>query len=407
MLLLFSFSETAGQNLCTNGDFDSYTSLPDDYAQVCYATGWSSPSGICSLIAGTGSPDYYNTSGSGGTNPPGTWYATVMPHSGGGMEGFATVYPGSPNYREYIMRQLSSPLITGQTYSITMWITNGITFYHNLGANNLGVAFSAAPLVQNLGTPIAYAPQCEMSTILYSTTWTQVSFTYVATAPYQYVTIGNFRNDATTSTQIFGSPSIGCYYYIDDVVIQTSTPLPIELISFDGYQKETAIELKWTTASEINNAYFEIERSSDGKLFDVIGKVKGGGNSTQANTYSFVDEKPFTGINNYRLKQTDFNGIISYSTIVVVKNKNQVFSPVIFPNPAANTLNCNFCLKEDIEADIQVTDLSGRILIYQHQEIAKGNTLTINIESLRNGAYFLRISSLLFNAQYKFIKQIL
>ena len=91
IILLLISGTLAGQNLCTNGDFDTYTTLPNNYAQVCYANGWSSPSGACALVVGTGSPDYYNTGGTGGCKPPTTWWATVTPHSGAGMEGFAAV----------------------------------------------------------------------------------------------------------------------------------------------------------------------------------------------------------------------------------------------------------------------------------------------------------------------------
>lgn len=87
LFLAFIRIPVKGQNLCTNGDFDTYTTLPNNYAQVCYANGWTSPSGICALVVGTGSPDYYNTGGSGGSKPPATWWATVSPHSGTGMEG--------------------------------------------------------------------------------------------------------------------------------------------------------------------------------------------------------------------------------------------------------------------------------------------------------------------------------
>ena len=87
--LIFISFPGISQNLCTNGDFDSFTTLPNNYAQVCYANGWTSPSGVCALVVGTGSPDYYNTGGTGGCKPPATWWATVSPHSGAGMEGFA------------------------------------------------------------------------------------------------------------------------------------------------------------------------------------------------------------------------------------------------------------------------------------------------------------------------------
>ena len=393
IILFFSFAQVRGQNLCTNGNFDTYTTPPNDYAQVCRATGWLSPSGICSLIAGTGSPDYYNTAGSGGAKPPATWWATVMPHSGGGMEGFVTMYPGSsPNYREYVMRQLSSPLTVGQNYSITMWITNGISSLHQLGANNLGVAFSASPLVQSVGTPIAYVPQCEMSAILYSTTWTQVTFNYTATAAYQYMTIGNFRNDASTATQSFGG-SYGCYYYIDDVVVQPATPLPVEWLYFTSTYRDGKNILEWSTASETGSDYFEIQKSTDGKYFSASGQLKAAGNSANANKYLFTDDH-FTASCYYRIKQVDFNGDYNYSRII--------YAPL--PQPEKDELKIflsdnSFLAIEGFTAEekklnIEIYAVNGQLAAgFPELRITNYFSERFNILNLNKGIYFAKVYS--------------
>ena len=110
----------------------------------------------------------------------------------------------------------------------------------------------------------------------------------------------------------------------DALITATSTQcviaLPIELISFTGHSEGVVNKLEWSTASEINNDYFTLERSEDGINFTEIGKVVGAGNSTSKLNYTFIDEKPLYGINYYILRQTDYNGDYELSNIVAIKN---------------------------------------------------------------------------------------
>jgi hypothetical protein len=117
--------------------------------------------------------------------------------------------------------------------------------------------------------------------------------------------------------------------------------LPVELLSFDAKPVDDNVILNWSTASEINNNYFEVEKSNDGKKFKTFQFVSGAGNSTIQNDYSTVDESPSPGINYYRLKQVDFDGTISYSPIVAVEiNSSNVF--YVMPNPAIDKLELVF-----------------------------------------------------------------
>ncbi|MFN8164584.1 MAG: hypothetical protein U0X76_00025 [Bacteroidia bacterium] len=96
----FCVFESSAQNICPQGNFETYSTLPSNYAQICYASGWLNPNNSCSLIPGTGSPDYYSLLGSGGAKAPTTWWATVSPHGGNGFIGYSFRY-SSANYREY------------------------------------------------------------------------------------------------------------------------------------------------------------------------------------------------------------------------------------------------------------------------------------------------------------------
>ena len=295
-----------GQNLVVNGGFETYSALPTTYAQICLASGWSSANGSCTLVVGCGSPEYYHTAATGGVKPPATYWATVMPHSGGGMAGFAPWYLSSPTFREYLRTTLSAPMVVGQTYEVGFWITNAVSTIHPYGINHFGVSFSTAPLTQSCGAQIVYTPQVEYPGVLYSTGWQYVSLLYTPTQPFQYICIGNFVPFANTTYQSFGGPgSSGSYYYIDDVVVQPAINLPVELLSFSARALGRDALLEWTTATELNNDRFDVQRSIDGAEWTMVGSRPGAGTSQGTHTYTLLDASPPVGTDYYRLARLE------------------------------------------------------------------------------------------------------
>ena len=97
--------------------------------------------------------------------------------------------------------------------------------------------------------------------------------------------------------------------------------LPIELVSFSGEKKDNNNILNWTTASEINNAFFTVEKSYNGFDFEWVGTQEGTSPSTQIVNYSLTDYNILETLNYYRLKQTDFDGKFEYSNIISIDNR--------------------------------------------------------------------------------------
>lgn len=113
-----------------------------------------------------------------------------------------------------------------------------------------------------------------------------------------------------------------------------STPLPIELYSFDAWLENRIAFLQWKTASEKDNHYFTVEKSSDGVNFSFFQQVMGAGNSNELLTYNLTDENPFYGVTYYRLSQTDFDGTTQVlPTRMVMSEISTVF---IYPNPSTD-----------------------------------------------------------------------
>jgi len=138
--------------------------------------------------------------------------------------------------------------------------------------------------------------------------------------------------------------------------------LPISLIKFDVKQKNELIELQWSTATEINNNYFTLERSIDGNNWEILAYVEGAGDSNYQIDYDYTDEYPYHGISYYRLKQTDFDGKFEYFTPVAVNNQ-KVTETVEIVKVASNGFGMNVWFRnQDVRAIITVSDMYGRIL---------------------------------------------
>jgi len=176
-------------------------------------------------------------------------------------------------------------------------------------------------------------------------------------------------------------------------------PLPIELLSFTAVPNKNKVDLNWVTASEINNDYFNIERSVDGINFETVNTTDGAGNSTSIINYYSVDANPYNGLSYYRLKQTDFNGNTSYSQTVPVEfNSADDFAFDIYPNPAGNeNININIISSQLVsDAYINFYDVTGKKIYSTTITLsAKGHTLFSFYpeNKLARGVYFVEISS--------------
>ncbi|MDQ3100361.1 MAG: T9SS type A sorting domain-containing protein [Bacteroidota bacterium] len=175
------------------------------------------------------------------------------------------------------------------------------------------------------------------------------------------------------------------------------TPLPIELLSFTGESLGDKNKLSWTTASEMNNDYFTLEKSSDEQIFEALAIIEGAGNSATILNYSFVDTDPFNSINYYRLKQTDFDGSTKLSSTIALNSvSGNEFS--IFPNSSSSALHIQ--LYNSQTALIKIIDELGRI--HKQAQIYNGENI-VDLAALSNGIYFVTLITDRLQASKKFI----
>jgi hypothetical protein len=185
--------------------------------------------------------------------------------------------------------------------------------------------------------------------------------------------------------------------------------IPVELISFTAEVAENSVELKWQTATEINNSGFEIERTSPipspyqgeggeaGRGWEMIGFVAGYGTTTEPMSYSFTDENVNTGNYNYRLKQIDYDGSFSYSDIVEV----EVDEPTEFsleqnyPNPFNPSTKINYSVPIYGNVSLKIYDILGNEVITLVDELKQAGSFDVTFDgsSLSSGVYYYRLTS--------------
>ena len=174
-------------------------------------------------------------------------------------------------------------------------------------------------------------------------------------------------------------------------------PLPVELTSFTAEAEDQRVILKWTTATELNNNGFEIQRRVDESDFATVGFVKGEGTATNQKEYSYIDKDLVDGKYFYRLKQVDYNGTYEYSDVIEVdvRTLDEFFLEQNFPNPFNPTTTIGYVLKEKSNAKLILLNAIGEevaVLINEEQE--KGfHKVEFNAASLPSGVYFYQLKA--------------
>ena len=218
-------SSASAQNLVPNPSFESYTLCPTTYDQLNQAPPWSKPTG--------GSPDYFNAcAGSPAImGVPTNDVGSQAPHSGNAYAGFILRNSVSANYREYLEAQLTSPLTANVSYQVSFYVS--LSDASQWGIDKIGAYLSVGAVGPvNNALPLPLTPQVANlvgNHITSKSAWTPVTGTYVAAGGENYVVIGNFYNDASTTPVVgLGGFYTGAYYYIDDVSVSTLNcePLP-------------------------------------------------------------------------------------------------------------------------------------------------------------------------------------
>ncbi len=212
--------------------------------------------------------------------------------------------------------------------------------------------------------------------------------------------------NSTTQTDIFpGAVDIrqfnaGHNIILDGIRVFTdwsALVIPVELSSFTAVTTTAGVELKWNTASEINNSGFEIERKSEGSSWSKIGFVQGAGTSTEKNSYSYVDNTVNSGSFSYRLKQIDFDGTFEYSGVLNVNFDTPASYSLSqnYPNPFNPSTRINFSLPAASNVKISVFNSLGQEVAVLVDGMKDAGAHSVNFEAanLPAGIYMYSIET--------------
>ena len=187
-----------------------------------------------------------------------------------------------------------------------------------------------------------------------------------------------------------GGGATNAFAQIDLITIKVyyTQPLPVELLGFNVECLNLNGIITWTTATQSNNDYFTLEKSSNGMDFQELYRIKGEVNSLIQNNYSVADDKLFEQLTYYRLKQTDFNGNFTYSKVIVLECNSSNFDITIHPNPFNSQTLISFN-KEQINTSIKITNSFSQEI----KSIFINNSKQIAIEKgdMAPGIYFVQI----------------
>lgn len=185
--------------------------------------------------------------------------------------------------------------------------------------------------------------------------------------------------------------------------------LPVELISFDVRDNTKNLELTWSTASEIRNDFFTVERSTDGRNFSSIGIIDGAGSTSEKTDYSYTDNsiKKMQSVTTvyYRLMQTDLDGKTTYSPIISAKTGAGSQLEIGKIKQLASNLEVSFYAGNNTPTVITVFDMSGKVIASNRLTPSKGsNTTLFNSSSLSHGIYVVNINNGITTSSKKFLK---
>ncbi len=399
--ILLIYGELQGQNLVVNPSFENRSGCPTGPSEMNLVNNWDNayvnipgpPSDTCSTS------DYYhscNWLGSWGMDVPdnvmgsepartGSAYCGIITFSAFPLSLGSCSYLLSDGWREYLVGQLSSPLVAGQNYCVSFYVSLADDATWATGDFHVYLTNSWTPIscasvgsASHLGQFITPQLRYDGSAITQKNGWTRLQWDYVATGGEQWIILGNFDNDANT-TDVCAYPSSPfssdpyAYYYIDDVSVEPGNCLVLPLVlTFKAYKYKNANVLAWKFENPKEVKKIELYKSPDENTWEKLAELEEEFAPGYYEDYSsHAHKKVF-----YRLDVTSIDGNTeSYYAQILNSEINFDF----FPNPVKDKLT----ITGDVQAkfytvygrEIEVPWLSINKLkkIYDFSEIPKGS----------------------------------
>lgn len=180
--------------------------------------------------------------------------------------------------------------------------------------------------------------------------------------------------------------------------------LPVEMLNLNGQCVDNSIIIDWSTATELNNNYFIVERSKDASEFIEIGTLEGYGNSNEIKKYKFIDKAPLEGVAYYRLQQVDYNGDVDFSKIVSVENdcQDKEFIEYVIFNSSTDEIIIGFSQIMDEPFSFLMYDVSGKLVMTERLNPTSQSEVSIYVgEKIASSIYVVNLRNKLFTSNTK------
>jgi hypothetical protein len=220
-----------------------------------------------------------------------------------------------------------------------------------------------------------------------------ISWTTVATVTSNTLHANEFNGLSVTGryVRMYGvtrGTGYGFSLYEFQVYGSYVAPLPVELTAFQAAKAGAAVDLSWSTASEKNNAGFEVERSANGKAFARLARIEGGGTSQTPRSYRYRDDAPLSGVSYYRLRQVDADGTAHYSPVQTV-TRTAPAAIVAYPNPTAGQATIYWPATEAVATHWLLTNALGQPISWA--ALAVPGSFTLDLSPYQAGTYYLTV----------------
>jgi hypothetical protein len=322
----------------------------------------------------------------------GSWAGTWTITNNGGT----CVWAIGPNVHPYAPPGTSGDLLFVDSDACGSGTTTNSTATMDMGVSMVGYSAAVLGFAQDLNYLSSETCILEYS-IDGGTTWTVLE-TFAAdlienweSAPGALAALDGQTDVRFQFTYIAGWD---WWWAIDNIYLDAV--IPVELTSFAANVNDFDVTLNWSTATELNNQGFEVQRST-GDQFTTIGFVDGSGTSTETHNYTYTDNSLQAGTYSYRLKQTDYDGTFEYSDVVEV----EVIAPDVFtleqnyPNPFNPSTMIRFSLAADSKVSLTVFDVLGQEVanLVSGNLAAGSHEINFNASNVNSGVYFYRIDA--------------
>lgn len=342
----------------------------------------------------TGSLYLFDTNGDP-SNPTG-----ILNESNGAQ----TIVVDGKMYVEGVTAQSGSNAVTAST--------TGLISVGNIGLVEAGTSTSSNKFIVNGGT-LNFCGNLSVSsdylgevknngTINYTTSDYVAGVNPGSTTPGQ----SDFTTDpAVTQIPAYATKQACMDQFMADVVaavpyvVTSSNALPISLEYFDVKLRGDKVAIEWRTATETNNDFFTVMKSYDASTFEILGTVNGAGTSTIKHNYKFYDEDPQNGLNYYKVKQTDFDGVSTFTPTKSIKFKKKNVYMQVYPVPGkVENITIKLWSEKSETVTVLISDLLGRVYTSGQIEISTDRLeLPLsNFAEFVSGKYIVSVVSNLF-----------